>query len=140
MNNKFKFDGLKDKINIIINKFKESKKFRYITLGIGLVVVVIVLVLIFFGAPFRSVTINVTDQNNEAIDGLEITLYNDDNSYIVKFAKGMTKSRALDVEKGDYLLTFSAIPNGYTCFTTNDSFTMKGNSRLKFEYECLKSE
>ena len=141
MNNKLNFDSLKEKINIIINKFKESKKFRYITLGIGLgLVIVIVLLFIFVGAPFNSVTINVMDQYEKAIDGLEITLYNEDNSYRVKFSNGMTKGRALDVKKGDYLLTFSSIPNGYTCFTTNESFTMRKYSRLKFEYECLKSE
>ena len=133
-------EGVVDKVKELLNKFKESKLSFKVSLGIVLIVIAVIICLIFFGAPMNSVTIRVVDQHDKAIDGLEITLENEDNSYKINFSNGMTKSRALDVKKGKYSLRFSSIPYKYTCFTTSDNFKMKRNGKVKLEYECIKAE
>ena len=141
---KFINKDLFDKISFgrLINKFKESKKFKIV----GLVIILIILIITIIGvsvdiAPKNSVTIYVVDQNGKGINGLELIInkVDDTESYQIKYTKKMKKNRAVGLDEGDYELTFTNIPKGYTCFTVFDEFSMEKDEKKKLEYECLKS-
>ena len=44
----------------------------------------------------------------------------------------------LDLEPGDYILVFDYVPDGYSCSSLSDNFTLLDGSKLKLEYECDK--
>lgn len=115
-------------------------------LGIIFVIAIIVVVIIALALnvemlflPKNSVTIVVSDQNGEVINGLNIQVDSNENSFSVDFDETTgIEVTELGVKPGDYTLTFQNIPKNYTCSKVIDDFTMSDNGKIKLEYECSK--
>lgn len=86
--------------------------------------------------PKNSVTIVVKDENENAINGLNLKLIGP-NHYDVDY-EDITDQTLLDVKPGDYILTFEMIPEGYNCEKSTDKFTLAEGGKVKLEYKCSK--
>lgn len=86
--------------------------------------------------PKNAVTIVVSDQNNNEINGLKIEIRGE-QTYYQEFddIKDVT---ILGVTPGDYNLYFEYVPTNYSCSTITDKFTLKKDGKIKLEYKCEK--
>ena len=77
----------------------------------------------------------ISDQNDEVIEGLTVTIQGENGAYLETFTsqKNIT---ILDATPGDYIISFTDIPEGYTCSTLSDNFTLNEGEKLKVKYEC----
>lgn len=104
-----------------------------------LVVVVVVSNLELFFMPKNSVTIVVSDQNGNLIEGLEIYVNSSNHSFTIDFDENSsTNITELGVKPGEYTLTFENIPSNYNCDKIVDYFTMTDGDKIKLKYECTK--
>jgi len=104
-----------------------------LVIGIGFILVSNLDMLLL---PKNSVTIVVSDENDNAINGLKIEIRGE-QTYYQEF-EDIKDVTILDVAPGDYNLYFEYVPSGYYCSTINDKFTLKQNGKEKLEYKCEK--
>lgn len=103
------------------------------------VIVVVVLNIDTLLMPKNSVTIIVSDQNGEVIEGLELQLDSGENFYTFEYSETTgTNVTELGVKPGDYSITFVNIPENYSCDKIADDFTMSEGDKIKLEYQCTK--
>lgn len=89
--------------------------------------------------PKNSVTITISDQNGDAIDGLSLYANSSNHSFTIEFDENTgTNVTELGVKPGDYTLTFENIPEHYNCTKIVDNFTMSDGDKIKLKYECTK--
>lgn len=89
--------------------------------------------------PKNSVTIIVSDQNGEVIEGLELHLESEENLYTFDYTETTGPSMTeLGFKAGDYNVTFINIPENYSCDKMTDNFTMSDGDKIKLEYKCTK--
>lgn len=154
----FDFNELKSKMNRLQEASEKAKKeykeksekgevtkqslVQKIIGIIGLILIIICVGLVIWSnldtifLPKNSVTIVVTDQNGEAINGLKISL-NGPEMYDETF-ENISDVTFLEVESGKYSLTFDEVPEGYDCLSLYDNFTLNKDAKIKLKYECKK--
>lgn len=141
---KEQFEKAKEEENNKTEVPKQSlgNKILGITILIGLIVSVVVVVVLNIDTllmPKNSVTIIVSDQNGEVIDGLELQLQSEENFYTFKYSEESGSNvTELGFKPGDYNITFVNIPENYNCDIIIDSFTMSEGDKIKLEYCCTK--
>lgn len=86
--------------------------------------------------PENSVTIIVTDENNEAINGLKVHVNGDVSRYTNEFID-ISNYTILGVKPGEYTVTLFE-PSGYTCSKDTDTFTLNQDGKIKLKYICTK--
>lgn len=119
-----------------------GNKIISIMILIGLIVSVIVIVVLNIGTllmPKNSVTIIISDQNGEVIDGLELQLQSEENFYTFKYSEESGPNvTELGFKPGNYNIVFINIPQNYNCDKIIDSFVMSEGDKVKLEYRCTK--
>lgn len=128
------------------NGNKVIKKMSFKDKIIGVFVALIIIACIGFAIwdnismmflPKNSITIIVSDQNDESISGLRITLRSSMTTYDEEF-NDVSSVTILGAKPGDYVLTFDYVPSGYSCSYVNDEFTLNQDAKVKLEYKCNK--
>ncbi len=89
--------------------------------------------------PKNSITVVVSDQEGNVVEGLKLTLQSDEAFYEIEYIDN-AEHTVLDAETGDYILSFNEIPDGYTCSETFDNFSLDTDGKIKLEYECQKND
>jgi len=115
-------------------------------LGIILVIVVLICVVLavfknigIMFAPKNSVTLIVSDQNGEVINGLSLIVESNNHLFTIDFDETSgTNITELGVKAGEYTITFENIPENYTCSTVIDDFSMTDGDKINLKYECTK--
>ena len=154
---KFDFNEFKEEINKIKDAAKEAKseenkepkENKKTSMGqqiIGIIILIAVVVgtlaiiisnLDTILLPENSIKILVSDQNGEIIEGLTVTLQGENGAYLESFTSQQNIT-ILKATPGDYIISFENIPEGYTCSTLSDNFTLNDGEKLKVKYECIK--
>lgn len=104
-----------------------------LVIGIGFILVSNLDMLLL---PKNSVTIVVSDENDNVISGLKIEIHGE-QTYYQEF-EDIKDVTIFGVNPGDYNLYFEYVPIGYSCGTISDKFTLKKDGKIKLEYECEK--
>ena len=108
---------------------------------IALVGIVIVLNFDLLFMPKNSVTVVVSDQNGDVIDGLNLYVSNENKSFYIDYEQTSgTSITEVGVTPGTYTLIFHDIPEGYSCLKLVDEFTLSEGGKVKLEYECTKEK
>ena len=114
---------------------------------LGILILVVLLIIVGFVIisnldtlflPKNSITIKVTDENGDSIEGISINVSSKDGIYNENY-NDFSNTTILGAKSGDYILTFTSIPEGYTCQELVDNFTLNQDGKIKLEYECTKN-
>ena len=87
--------------------------------------------------PSNTIKIIVADQNDEVIPELVVNVFRSDGGFSQDFSNE-SKIIIFGATPGKYRITFENVPEGYTCDTMNDTFTLEEDGKVKVEYECRK--
>ena len=112
------------------------------------IVGVLIIIALFFGLgwalvsniglmllPKNSITIVVRDENGEHLEGVSIRLVNHEDNYYGTH-DNVSNLTLLNMQDGEYTLTFEDVPEGYNPDKLIDTFTLPENGKVKVEYIC----
>lgn len=156
----FDFEEFKNQINQIKTASAQAKKeyeenkasgnYTKQPMGqkfIGIIILIALIAGIIFAVisnldtiflPKNSITITVTDQNGEAINGLKINIRSESEYYDVEFNEDIPTTTILNAIAGEYMLVFEEVPEGYSADESVDSFTLNQDGKIKLKYKCTK--
>lgn len=146
---KDKFSDIKEAAEKVKSEDKKNEiKFKQ-SLGskiLGIVAIVILLVgcgWMFFSSldmlllPKNTIKIIISDQNGEVIPELMVNVEHSTGSFDEDFSNE-SEIIIFGATPGEYRVTFERIPEGYTCDSLYDTFTLEEDNKVKVEYECRK--
>lgn len=87
--------------------------------------------------PKNTIKIIVADQNGEGIPDLMVNVENRTGVFDEDFINE-SEIIIFGATPGEYRVTFERVPEGYTCDTLYDTFTLEEDNKVKVEYECRK--
>ena len=114
---------------------------------IGIIILVALIVGVGFGIwtnldtiflPKNSITVTVTDQYGEAINGLKINIYAGTIYHDIEFADDISTNTIIGATAGEYTLEFEYIPEGYSANDLIDTFTLTQDGKVNLKYKCTK--
>jgi len=125
-------------------KFKQSLGSKIL----GIVAIVILLVgcgwaifssLDMLLLPKNTIKIIISDQNGEVIPELMVNVEHSTSVFDEDFSNE-SEIIIFGATPGEYRVTFERVPEGYTCDTLYDTFTLEEDNKVKVEYECRKDD
>lgn len=154
--NSFDIEELKNQMEQIKNAKKEyeenGQKEDYTKQPLGQKIIgIIILIALVIGVGFaiwtnldtmflpkNSITITVTDQNGETINGLKINLQLGSDEQDMEFTENSSSITILDATAGEYTLTFEEVPEGYSTDELVDTFILNQDGKVNLKYQCTK--
>ena len=113
----------------------------FIVLLFIIVFVVVMLVLNYdmLFLPKNTVVFTVTDQNGNAVEGLELYVNGDQNSFYIKFDEYTgSKVKKLNVKPDEYTISLHYVPENYDCSDVKSEFILNNGDKYKFSANCVK--
>lgn len=87
--------------------------------------------------PKNTIKIIISDQNGEVIPDLMVNVGHRNGGFDEDFINE-SEIIIFGATAGEYRVTFERVPEGYTCDTLYDTFTLEEDNKVKLEYECRK--